>query len=115
MLNVRRIDSNDRQVRLWIGPDKSCRKDTRVVQRYLKLARTVDHVAVSQDESISRNDEPGTAAWAALTTDHANIYHCRCDTIYDRCDRSGIRIQKLFIARVDGSGRPNGQIAVPLN
>ena len=75
MLNVRRVDSNDRQIGLRISPDKPRRKNARVVQRYLKLARTVNDMAVRQDESISRDDEPGTATWAALTTQHADIHH----------------------------------------
>ena len=75
MLNFRRVDSNDSQISLWIGPNKSRRKDARVVQRHLELARTVDHVAVRQDESISCNDESRTAARAPLTTEHANIHH----------------------------------------
>ena len=97
MLNIRRVDSNDRQVRLRIGPDQTRRKDARIVERYLELTRAVDHVAVCQDESIARNDESRTAALATLATEHANVHHRRCDTIDDGCDRSGIRIQKLFV------------------
>src|SRR5438477_12163393 len=102
MLNIRRVDSNDCQVGLRIGPNQSRRKDPRIVERDLELTRAVDHVAVCQNESIARNDESRSAALTTLATEHANVDHRRCDTIDDCCYRSGIRIQKLFVAVADG-------------
>src|ERR1044071_2136398 len=91
MLKVRRVDSNYRQVSLRIGPNEPGRKDARVVQRYLKLARTMDHVAVGQNKSISGNNESRATAGTAFTTEDANIHHRRCDPVYDGGDRLGDR------------------------
>ena len=112
MLNVRGVDPNDRQIRLGIGPDYPRRKDARIVQRDLELTRSVNHVAVREDEAVSRNDEPRAASLTTLATEHANVYHRRRDSIYDGGDRLGIRIQQLNVAVARGRGSRSGQIAV---
>ena len=92
MLNFRRVDSNDCQVSLWIGPNKLGRKDARVMQRYLKVARTVDHVAVCQNESIRRENKPRTGSVAPALLVHFNLDDRRAYTFGGRNNGFGIGV-----------------------
>lgn len=112
MLNVRGVDPNDGQVRLGIGPDHPRGKDARIVQGHLDFMCSVDHVAVREDEAISRHDEPRAASRTALAAKHANVYHRRRDAIYDSRNRPGIGIEKLGLAVAGRPGSHRGQIAV---
>ena len=99
MLEIRRIDADDREIGLGIGADELRGIDARVMQRDFDLARAVDDVAVREDEAVARDDETGAAALAAFAAEHADVHHARRDTIHDRGDRLRIGVEQLTVVR----------------
>ena len=59
---LRRLDLDDREVRLWVQPHYLSRKAATVVKGYHKCARVSGHVIVREDIAVSANDDPRSHA-----------------------------------------------------
>ena len=100
---VRRINPDDRQVRVRVCADEMRVRVPAIGQRDFNLVRAVDHVAVGQDEPVRRDDESRAAAASLVPRascpafTHINLHHRRADRICRVDDGIGIRVQQRSI------------------
>ena len=114
-MHIGRVDSDHSKVRLRVGADAPRRKDSRIVQRYFQLARTVDDVVVRENESIASDDKARPAARSALATQDANVHDGRRNAIDDRCDRPRIGVEKLIVAAAGRRRRRRREASVTVD
>src|ERR1043165_1628261 len=114
---VRRVDANDRQVRVGIIADQLRLTTLPVRETHIESRCAVYDVAVRQDETVGREDEPRpVAVRLALAPPPAhlmrnlNVYDRRADALGHTDDRTRISIEQLVVRCV---GRKLRLRAVP--
>src|SRR4051812_23844983 len=102
MLHIGGVNPNNREIGFRIGADELRWINARIVKGHVQLMRAGHDMTVGENETIARDDKPGTAARAALAADNANVYNAWGHAIHDRGNRLRIRIEELIIAGPGG-------------
>ena len=99
------------------SPAKPRGEDAAIRQRNFHSARTVDDVAVGEDEAVRRNDKARARAArfraglpCGVGVVHADIHHRGTDLLDHAGDGSGIAVQQFVVAwwRLDRRRRDHG-------
>ena len=98
-LEVRRINPENRQVRVRVCADEMRVRVPAIGQRDFNPVRAMNDVAVGQDEPVRRDDKSGAAATRLLPRascpgfSHVNLHHRRADRFRGGNNSIGIRVQ----------------------
>ena len=68
-------------------------------------------MAVSEDESVARDNKPGPAALAALAIQNPDVDDRRRHAVYDRSDGLGIGIEQLIVPLFWGDRRAATEVS----
>jgi hypothetical protein len=97
MMQIGRINADDRKIRFRIGADYARRVDPPIVQCNVQFARVLHDMIIRQNKTIAGNDESGTATRPSVFVGHANVNHAWRNSIGHGANRFGIRIEQLRI------------------
>src|ERR1044072_7180971 len=98
MRKLWRIDANDRQISVRIVADQLCGKFPTIENGDHDLACTMHDVAISQNETIWRDNESRTASAARSLCPRFNLHDGRCDSVDGTDNVARVFVQQSDIA-----------------